>query len=58
MSSKYCCICHENGYETELLHSVYITGLYCNDCLETESDGDGGLLCDHKFEPLNNYYYY
>ena len=52
LSKKYCCICGKNGWETELLCSVYISGLYCDDCLDTESDGEGGKLCDHKFEPL------
>ena len=44
--------CEKNGWETELFCSVYIRGLYCNDCLETTSDEGGGKLCDHKFEPL------
>ena len=49
---QYCCICNTDGFETQLYRSVYINGLYCDDCLEDESDGDGGKLCDHKFEPL------
>lgn len=52
LKNKYCCICYENGYDTELFRSVYISGLYCESCLGSESDGDGGLLCEHKFEPL------
>ena len=52
LSRKYCCICESNGYETELFRSVYIRGLYCNDCLEIESDGEGGILSNHKFEPI------
>ena len=52
LSKKYCCICEKNGLETELLCSVYIRGLYCNDCIDTMSDGNGGKLCDHKFESL------
>lgn len=52
LSRKYCCICEKNGLETDLYCSVYIRGLYCEDCLETTSDDDGGKLCDHKFEPL------
>ena len=52
LSRKYCCICETNGWDSDLFCSVYIQGLYCNDCLETMSDGDGGNLCDHKFEPL------
>ena len=52
MKRKYCCICEKNGMETDLFHSVYIRGLYCNDCLEIESDGEGCKLSDHKFEPF------
>ncbi len=52
LSKRYCCICETNGWDTDLFCSVYIRGLYCSDCLETESDGDGGVLNDHKFEPL------
>ena len=52
LSRTYCCICEKNGLETELFCSIYISGLYCNDCLETTSDGDGGNLSDHKFELL------
>ena len=52
LSRKYCCMCEKNGWETELFCSVYIRGLYCNDCLETTSDEGGGKLCHHKFEPL------
>jgi hypothetical protein len=48
----YCCICGTNGLKTELLCSPYISGTYCNDCLEITSDDDGGKLCDHKFEYL------
>jgi hypothetical protein len=52
LSSQYCNICNKNGLETELFHSVYIRGVYCNDCLDCVSDDDGGKLCDHKFESL------
>lgn len=52
LSKKYCCVCHENGWETELYCSVYFRGLYCNDCIETTSDGGGGTLSEHKFETL------
>lgn len=52
LSKKYCCICEKNGLETELLRCVFIRGLYCNDCIDTMSDEDGGKLCDHKFESL------
>jgi hypothetical protein len=52
LSRKYCYECGRTGLETDLFCSVYIRELYCNDCLETTSDGDGGMLGDHKFEPL------
>ena len=52
MRNKYCCICERNGLETELYRSIYIRGFYCMDCIETTSDGDGGYLCDHKFDYL------
>jgi len=52
LSRRYCCICEKNGLETELLSSVYMRGLYCNDCLETTFDEDGETLCNHKFEPM------
>jgi hypothetical protein len=49
---KYCCICEKNGLETDLFCSVYIRGLFCDECLETMSDGDGNPLNCHKFEPI------
>jgi len=49
---KYCCFCSSTGLEAELYVSPYIRGIYCEDCLETVSDGDGGTLNDHKFEPF------
>ena len=52
LRKKYCCICKKNGWKTELFCSIYIGGLYCENCLETTSDGGGGKLCDHKFELL------
>lgn len=52
LSRKYCCECGRTGLEIDLFCSVYIRGLYCNDCLETTSDGGEGMLGDHKFEPL------
>lgn len=52
LSRKYCCGCDANGLDTELFCSPYIRGLYCEDCLEIESDGEGGVLSDHKFEPI------
>jgi len=47
-----CYNCCTNALETELYHSVYIREIYCEDCLNYVSDGDGGVLNDHKFEPL------
>jgi len=54
MQRKYCNGCNVNGWDTQLFCSVYMNELYCNDCLETLSDGDemGGKLGDHKFEPI------
>ena len=52
LSKRNCYICNSNGWETELFCSVYIKGLYCNDCLEITSDDNGGKLCDHNFEPI------
>ena len=52
MSRKHCCECGENGWNTELFHSVYISGIYCQTCLDEVSDCEGGILNDHKFEPL------
>ena len=53
LSRKYCNSCNKNGWQTDLYCSVYIRGLYCEDCLKDESDGEGGKLNDHKFEPYN-----
>lgn len=52
LGNLYCCECYANGSDKDLYRSVYIRGLYCDDCLETTSDGGGGLLSDHKFELL------
>jgi len=52
ITRKYCCICERNGLEVELFCSVYIRGLYCDECLETMSDGEGNPLNYHKFEPI------
>jgi len=52
MHNLYCCECGTYDSDNELYQSIYIRGIYCNDCLETTSDGVGGLLSDHKFEPL------
>ena len=52
MKQKYCNGCYSNGWEKQLYCSPHIYPLYCEDCLETLSDGDGGILGDHKFEPI------
>lgn len=48
----YCSNCENNAMETELFCSVYYSGIYCEDCINYMSDGNGGTLSDHKFEPL------
>ncbi len=48
----YCSECGITSDETDIMVSVYIRGFYCEDCLENTSDGAGGLMSDHKFEPL------
>ena len=54
MQRKYCDGCMVTGWDTQLYCSVYVRELYCDDCLETLSDGGGGggKLGDHKFEPI------
>ena len=52
MKRKYCNGCNITGLDTQLYCSVYVRELYCDNCLETLSDGDGGKLGDHKFEPI------
>lgn len=52
LAKMFCCICDKNGLETELFCSVYFRGIYCEECIESTSDDDGGYLCDHKYEPL------
>ena len=47
---KCCDGCGASG--TLLLGNCHIHELYCEDCIEVVSDGDGGLLSDHKFEPM------
>jgi hypothetical protein len=53
LSNLECYGCSCNGLESQMFRSVYIRNIYCEDCLETLSDGDGGMLNDHKFEPIN-----
>ena len=52
MNNKYCEGCGKTGLEVELYTSVYMQTLYCDDCLETMSDDNGGKMKDHKFEPV------
>jgi hypothetical protein len=53
LSNIECYGCSCNGIESQMFKSVYIRNTYCEDCLEVLSDGDGGMLNDHKFEPIN-----
>ena len=46
----YCYGCGTSSEEEYIFRSVYIRNSYCGDCLETTSDGGGGVLGDHKFE--------
>ena len=48
----HCCSCDASASDTQLYCSVYIRGLYCDDCLEIETDDDGNPFSDHKFEPF------
>lgn len=52
LRNKYCSNCNINGVDATLYHSVYISGYYCESCLDIESDGEGGVLSGHKFEPV------
>jgi hypothetical protein len=58
LHNKYCSNCDATGDEVQLYNSVYISGLHCEDCLEYESDGEGGVMGDHKFEPIEYYHRY
>lgn len=49
---KYCSECGVNGLEAQLMCSPYILDIFCEDCIEDLSDGEGGELSDHKFEPI------
>lgn len=53
LTNMECYNCGCNGLDALLFTSVYINDIFCEDCLETVSDGDGGILDDHKFEPCN-----
>ena len=49
---KYCDNCGASSDDAELLISPYGFGPYCEDCIETMSDGQGGEMSGHKFEPV------
>ena len=53
LQNEECSNCGTNGLESQLYMSVYITNIYCEDCLEIVSDGYGYPLNSHKFEPIN-----
>lgn len=50
LMSKYCCRCDANGYDNELMCSISLSGLYCNDCVESIESIE---MDDYKFEPAN-----
>lgn len=52
LSRMYCDSCGKTALETEIFCSAYIDRLYCEECLEITSDGGGGFMGDHKFEPI------
>jgi hypothetical protein len=53
LQNKECSNCGTDGLECQLYASVYIRNIYCEDCLEIMSDGEGESLNCHKFEPIN-----
>ena len=53
MKLVYCDGCDCDGWDKQLYCSWIVRELYCDDCLETLSDGYGNKLGDHKFEPIN-----
>lgn len=52
LKKRYCSLCDISAYDTDLFGSLRIRGLYCSDCLENESDGEGNELLAYKFELL------
>ena len=52
MSNKECDACGSDGMECELMISLRHGGMYCYECLETETDEDGCPLGDSKWEPV------
>ncbi len=53
LSNLICDNCGCNGHESTIYNSVYIKNRYCENCLDIVSDGGGGTLSNHKFEPMN-----
>jgi hypothetical protein len=51
-SRNSCDLCGKYESETELFRCVAISGTYCDECIDTISDGDGHDLCDFKFESI------
>ena len=47
-----CDRCGETGDKCELYKSVCMREIVCENCLENDSDGEGGSLKDHQFDPL------
>jgi len=52
LSSKYCCICDNNGYTTQLYKSIHVDELYCETCLKSEDNEECGKYSDYNFEPI------
>jgi hypothetical protein len=50
--TRECDSCGATSDETTLFRSCYISGTYCEDCLDELSDGEGGVFSDHKFEEI------
>jgi hypothetical protein len=50
LKSKCCYSCKKTAFDSDLFHSIYYSGLYCEECLENESDGEGEKLSNHKYE--------
>ena len=53
LKDQECSNCGVNGLDNQLYLNVFITDIYCEDCLEIVSDGYGYPLNSHKFEPIN-----
>jgi len=52
LQNMTCDACGDNAHNTQLFKSVYVRGKYCQSCVECVSDENGGILNDHKFEPM------